>query len=260
MNLKIVSLGSGSSGNAILIIADEYGVLIDAGFTKKEILRRLELCSISPKEIKALLISHEHGDHVKGARIFADQLGIVTYASTLTANYLLTRNEISRNVVSFVSGSTFKINKYLIQTLQVSHDAIDPSGFIVSIENFRIGYAMDIGHLDKKTALKLKGCDILITEANYDEELLRESKRPISLKKRIQSNVGHLSNKQSIESFNALIAENTKYVLLGHISAECNCYEKISKMVEHKLIELNRKDIHVSLLKHNEPILIDIKI
>ena len=132
MDFNITVLGSGSSGNAVLLSRGDNGILIDAGFSRKEILSRLSESRISPDVIKAILITHEHTDHVKGARVLADYLDVPTYTTYDTAQYLMDKNRIGKKKVIFDAGSPFNIVDFDIQPFRISHDAIDPVGFIIS--------------------------------------------------------------------------------------------------------------------------------
>ncbi|HJO92337.1 MAG TPA: MBL fold metallo-hydrolase [Victivallales bacterium] len=254
MEINITVLGSGSSGNSVLITYGDFGFLIDAGFSRKELFARLDQCSISPEIIKAIIITHEHGDHVKGARVIADTLDIPTFATYFTSEYLFNRNKIGKKRNIFQSGSSFKLSDFLIKPFSISHDAIDPVGFVISIKNTSIGYAMDLGYLDTLSKCRLKGCNTLILETNHDVKLLSNSNRPFHLKRRILSNRGHLSNDVSINALEELITEETDKVLLGHISSECNNTELVRTMAEAKLSNIKRKDIDLSLMKQNKPL------
>jgi phosphoribosyl 1,2-cyclic phosphodiesterase len=254
MDINITVLGSGSSGNSVLINYGETGFLIDAGFSRKELFSRLDQCGISPDIIKAIIITHEHGDHVKGARVIADTLDIPTFATHFTSEYLLKTNKIGRKRNIFQAGSAFKLFDFLIKPFSISHDAIDPVGFLISAKNRNIGYAMDLGYLDTLSKCRLKGCDTLILETNHDVELLRDSERPFYLKRRILSKRGHLSNEVAINAFEELITEKTTNLLLGHISSECNDPELVHSMASAKLQKMNRNDINLALMKQNRPL------
>ncbi|MCP4181385.1 MAG: MBL fold metallo-hydrolase [bacterium] len=254
MDINITVLGSGSSGNSVLVTYGDFGFLIDAGFSRKELFTRLEQCSISPDIIKAIIITHEHGDHVKGARVIADTLDIPTFATHFTSEFLHKKNKIGKKRNIFQTGSAFKLADFLIKPFTVSHDAIDPVGFVISVKNKNIGYAMDLGYLDTLSKCRLKGCDTLILETNHDVKLLSDSSRPFYLKRRILSNRGHLSNETSINALEELITEKTSKLLLGHISSECNNPELVYSMASAKLADMNRKDIDLSLMKQNEPL------
>ena len=255
MDFNITVLGSGSSGNSVLISRGNNGVLIDAGFSRKEILSRLNTLGISADLIKAILITHEHTDHVKGARVLADYLDIPTYATYDTAQYLMDKNCIGKKKVIFDAGSPFNLIDFDIQPFRISHDAIDPVGFIITSNGIRIGFAMDLGHLDRLTKCRLKGCDAIVLECNHDIKLLQTSNRPLRLIRRIAGNFGHLSNDTTISSLHELLTNSTRFLFLGHISSECNRLDIVEEMAVSKLREINRSDIVLSIMKQDTPLI-----
>jgi len=254
MDFKITVLGSGSSGNSVLLSSGDNGILIDAGFSRKEILSRLSKSGISPDVIKAILITHEHTDHVRGVRVLADYLDIPTYTTYDTAQYLVDKNRIGKKKVVFDAGSPFKIIDFDVQPFRISHDAIDPVGFIVSISGVKVGFAMDLGHLDRLTKCRLKGCDAIVLESNHDVNLLKTSSRPLRLIRRIAGNFGHLSNDTAISSLSELITSSSRFLFLGHLSGECNRAEIVEEMALSKLTEINRPDIALSIMKQGSPL------
>ena len=253
MNFNITVLGSGSSGNAILLSTKNAGLLIDAGFSRKEILNRLKSLSISPEIIKGVLITHEHSDHVKGLRVFADHLGIPAYLTFDTAKYLENKKQLPKKKFIFDAGSPFQIADFAIHPFRVAHDAIDPVGFIISHKHINIGLALDLGHLDTLVKCRLKGCDALIIESNYDTELLKNSSRPLRLKRRIAGRLGHLSNDETLNSLHEILTDKTKALLLGHISSECNSHKLLEEKAISKLQQIKRTDVNLSILKQDIP-------
>lgn len=253
LDFNITVLGSGSSGNSVLFTVGDKGLLIDAGFSRKELLRRLDKVGVSPEVIKAILITHEHTDHVKGARVLANYLDVPTYVTYETGNYLSERNKIGDKKTIFESGTSFKFLDFLIQTFNISHDALDPVGFIISYKGINVGYALDTGHLNTLTKCRLRGCDAIILECNYDAELLRNSQRPIRLIRRVASKFGHLSNDEAVSSFDELLTNKTRHLFLGHISGECNKYDLVEDMARSKLDQLEKKDIQFSTMYQDTP-------
>lgn len=253
MDLNITVLGSGSEGNATLISLGDFGILIDNGFSKKELLRRITISGISPGIIKALIITHEHGDHINGARILADDFDITTYSNSLTAKEMKKKDCLGKKHCAFVTGSIFTVENFKIVPFRISHDAIESVGFIFESKGIKIGYAMDVGVLDTLTKTRLKGCDVIMLESNHDKKMLMDSNRPYYLKRRILSRVGHLDNNESIGAFDELITERTRKIMLGHISSDCNTHTKIEELATAKLFSLKRNDISVQLMKQKEP-------
>ena len=256
MDLNITVLGSGSSGNAVLISLGNYGILIDAGFSRKELLKRLSACGIDPNIIKALLITHEHSDHISGARVIADFLDIPMFAnhSTFQAMNAGKETKTGKKKIVFGTGDTFKLESFTIRSFKISHDAIEPVGFVINAKNINIGYAMDLGYLDNITKSRMKGCKVAILESNHDVGMLMNSTRPPYLKHRIKSRHGHLSNEQAMDALHELITQDTKIVMLGHLSNECNKYSIVNELASKKLSQLERTDVKLYLMEQEKPL------
>lgn len=253
-SVYISSLGSGSSGNSIYIRSGGDGLLVDAGFSLKETLSRLSAIGEAPENIKALLITHEHGDHSRGARVLADKLGIATYTTESTARFMAQKNLLGGKRVLFDSGSPFQINDFNVHPFSVPHDAVDPVGFVISIGEMRIGIAMDLGVVDRLSRCRMRGCDALMLESNYDLALLRNSSRPPRLIHRIVGRNGHLSNEAALEALSDLLTERTRHLLFGHVSSDCNDYDLVRRNAIARLQQMGRSDIAFALMRQDEPI------
>lgn len=256
MDLNITVLGSGSSGNSVLISLGNYGILIDAGFSKKELLNRLNNCGINPDIIKAMLITHEHNDHVSGARVIADFFDIPMFANRSTFQSMDAGNQkkTGKKRVIFGTGDTFKLESFTIRSFKLSHDSVEPVGFIINVKDIAIGYAMDLGYMDNITKSRMKGCDTIILESNHDIKMLMNSSRPPHIKHRIKSRHGHLSNEQAMDALDELITRNTKTVMLGHLSSECNKHSIVNDLASKKLEKLERTDINLYLMEQKKPL------
>ena len=249
----ITALGSGSSGNAFVLHSRYGNYLIDAGFSRKELCRRMDQCDIAPESIRAVLISHEHTDHVKGCRVFADEFDIPAYISCEVTGYLEKKNLLPKKVVEFISDSTFELPGVKVKPFKVPHDALDPVGFNFLISESRIAFATDLGCLEKHIVNELYNADILVLEANYDLKMLLESDRKNSLKHRIMGRSGHLDNKTCAESLISLLGPRTRSLLLAHISGECNDHKLLKNIIAQRLDEIDRNDVSWHLLMQDTP-------
>ena len=249
----ITPLGSGSSGNAFVLHCKYGNYLIDAGFSRKELCKRMELCDIAPESIRAVLISHEHTDHVKGCRVFADEFDIPAYISCAITGYLEKKNLLPKKVVEFMSGTPFDLPGVKVKPFKVPHDALDPVGFSFLISESRIAFATDLGCLEKHIVNELFNADILVLEANYALKMLMESDRQPSLKHRIMSRSGHLDNRTTADCLPILLGPRTRSLLLAHISGECNDHELLRSIIQQRLTELDRRDIDWRLLRQDDP-------
>ena len=252
-SVGITALGSGSSGNAFVLHCPGANYLVDAGFSRKELCARMNKCDIAPESIRAVLISHEHSDHVKGCRVFADEFDIPAYISSETAGYLYSRNQLPQKVVEFISGSSFELPGVSVMPFSVPHDALDPVGFNFTISECRIAFATDLGCMQKNIVKELYNADILVLEANYDLKMLLESDRKNSLKHRIMGRSGHLDNKTAAGALSELLGPRTRSLLLAHISGECNNRELLGSIIDSQLCALDRRDVVWRMLSQECP-------
>ncbi len=247
MEVGISILGSGSSGNSLVIHSEEGGIMFDAGFSRAEILSRLGKIGLNPRMLTALILSHEHGDHCKGARVFADSVGIQTFATASTVKILRQKELISENFVVFEPGSEFQVAGFTIRPFTVPHDAIETVGFVVSKGKLRIGLATDLGYMSTLCEQRLKGCSAIILESNHDVRMQMNSKRGQQLIRRILGKNGHLSNESAVEAFEKIVTKDTSNIFLVHLSKECNQYEIVEKTALEKLANMRRQDILVKI-------------
>ena len=254
MSLGITALGSGSGGNSFVVHSADGNILIDAGFSRKELIRRMVEVNVDPASIQAVLLSHEHDDHLKGCRIFCDQFKIPLCLSSNTLEHLIAedKNKLPKSIHPFITGSKFDLVGMNIWPFTVLHDAIDTVGFEISSGDKKIGFASDLGMINNLVKRHLRDCDILVLESNYDLDMLRRSDRQIHLKRRIAGINGHLNNTDAIESLSDLLTERTKLLMLVHASSECNDYELVRTLVREKLEKMQRNDIIVKVIEQNK--------
>ena len=249
----LTNLGSGSSGNATVIHTPDGAILVDAGFSGKELCARLEAVSVKPEEIRAILVSHEHTDHTKGVRIFADAYRIPCYATATVCRSLQSRNRIGSQRMVFTAGTPFPLCGITVEPFTVPHDATETVAFNFLFGKNKISVVTDLGHLAESVKQKLTGSDALLLESNHDLKMLAESDRPLRLKRRIMNRYGHLSNKETMEALGSILSENTRFLLFGHLSSECNDCRIVSAMAEERLDYLARCDIIHRVAKASQP-------
>jgi len=225
-NLAVCVLASGSKGNAIYISDGFTAILIDAGFSAIEIKRRLKSRGLNPKEINAILVTHEHSDHIQAVGVLSRQLMLPVYVNQKIKNISSLANTV-HEMRTFTSGSSFQINNLAVHPFTVSHDAADPVGFTIGQNGKRIGLATDLGTVTSTVRENLKHCHLLIVEANHDPDMLANGPYPWTLKKRIQSRSGHLSNKQSKNLLRELQHRRLQHVILAHLSETNNTPRKV---------------------------------
>jgi phosphoribosyl 1,2-cyclic phosphodiesterase len=215
--LRVCLLASGSKGNSLFIETGETKFLVDAGLSAREILHRLASIGVEGSELSAIFISHEHGDHIRGAGTLGRRLGIpvlIGYSAHVQSREVFKRN----NVIEFESGCSFLFRDVLIDPFPITHDSCDPVGFVVESREGRVGIATDLGIATRLVSEKLKGCRVLVLESNHDEGMLLNGPYPWHLKQRIKSRHGHLSNCESARLLEDLINPGLEGLFLAHLS------------------------------------------
>jgi phosphoribosyl 1,2-cyclic phosphodiesterase len=215
--VRVCLLASGSKGNSIYLETGKSRILIDAGLSASELLRRLGSVGIDGSELDAILISHEHTDHVRGAGTLARKLKkpiLVSHQTCKAGSSIFGKVE----VIEFESGSNFVFNDIRIDPFPITHDAADPVGFVIESDEGRFGIATDLGIATRLVKEKLKGCRVVVLESNHDEEMLLNGPYPWYLKQRIKSRHGHLSNRESAELLDEIIHPGLNAVFLAHLS------------------------------------------
>jgi phosphoribosyl 1,2-cyclic phosphodiesterase len=214
---RLASLGSGSKGNATLVQIGEQLILIDCGFSAKQIATRMARLDVAPGDITALLVTHEHSDHVRGVEVLAHRYNIPVYGShgTLKAmGYSLAARRID-------SHCNFTIGTLTVTPVAVPHDAREPTQFVLHAQGTRIGVLSDLGHVTPHVIHHYRDCDLLMMEANHDFQMLQSGRYPPHLKRRVGGQLGHLSNRQAVELL-AAVGHAGQRVIIGHVSEQNN--------------------------------------
>lgn len=222
--MRVAVLGSGSAGNASLVCAGNTKVLVDAGFSARDLVRRLEALGVLPRDIDGIVVTHDHGDHTKGMGVFARRHGTPIYMTAATRRACDGLLRGSERVVEYRCARPFLIGDLRVEPFLTVHDAADPVAVALVDEctGLRLGIATDLGRPTAQVRHALSGCDLLILEANHDEVLLYMSGYPVSVKRRIASSHGHLSNQAAARLACELLHPRLAGVVLAHLSNECN--------------------------------------
>jgi phosphoribosyl 1,2-cyclic phosphodiesterase len=280
--MRMTVLASGSRGNSTLVATSRTRILVDAGLSCREILKRMQIAGEDPRALDAILITHEHQDHVQGVAVLARKLGIPVYFTEMThrawvrwmhprkrmtyANWLRQRQGAASgtageasapgvtlpgvtiaasaeeqdtdlcdeaaaeerdpaalpSVSYFEAGKGFAVGDIDVEPFTIPHDAADPVGFVFEGEGVRIGFATDLGYMPANARQALRCCDVLLLESNHDTEMLRDGPYPWSVKQRVMSRVGHLSNEAAAEFLERNYDGQARYVILAHLSESNN--------------------------------------
>ena len=237
--IKYSVLASGSTGNSIYIGTTNVNLLIDAGLSAKRIAASLQQIGMSIDCIDGILVTHEHDDHVRGLGVLARRHNIPIYANSKTMeklpNSLGVIDEACKKIIT--TGEPINFADLLVESFPISHDAAEPVGYIFRLEDKKLVVVTDLGYVSQRIKEKLKGANVYIIEANHDVGMVRMSTYPWSVKQRILSDVGHLSNEASGEALIELITEATEEIYLAHLSKENNMQELARLAVKNILDE-----------------------
>lgn len=248
--MRFAVLGSGSGGNSTVVECDGRYLLVDAGLSAKQLILRLECLGLSPKNLAGILLTHEHGDHIRGLDVFLRNFRVPLVASIMTGRVVQESLRELAQWVAFESGQQFHWEGFDLTTFAISHDAVEPVGYVIGRGDCRVGVATDLGYADAKVIQALQGVEGLVLEANYDWQMLEaDLKRPFSTKQRISSRHGHLSNEQAAELVAELVPAGLKRVVLGHLSSDCNCPLKAVEVVRERT---GRGNLEICAASQNE--------
>jgi phosphoribosyl 1,2-cyclic phosphodiesterase len=244
MGVTISTLASGSRGNCAIVASSTTRILVDAGISCRETFKRMKAVGEDPHSLSAILITHEHSDHVYGLATLAKRMRIPIYMTggTHQAWARAVRNQTGEKpqlekLERFESGHSFQVGDIAVKPFTIPHDAADPVGFTFRAEGIKVGIATDLGYLPVSVRDHLRGSDVLVMESNHDLEMLRVGPYPWSVKQRVMSRVGHLSNLALAEFFSNEYDNHATFVVLAHLSEQNNHPEIARREAERALGE-----------------------
>lgn len=231
MALFITSLNTGSNGNCFYIGNNDEAILIDAGLTCKETEIRMQRLGLDLNKVKAIFISHEHSDHIKGLPVISKKYQLPVY---ITQNTLISgRQQLMPHLIkTFNINEPVRIGNLNIFAFPKNHDAIEPHSFVVSCNQIHVGIFTDIGRHCEHLIRHFKLCNAAFLEANYDDEMLERGRYPYFLKNRIRGGRGHLSNQQALDLFRTHRPAHMSHLLLSHLSKDNNCPDLVRRLFE----------------------------
>jgi phosphoribosyl 1,2-cyclic phosphodiesterase len=229
MSLFITSLNSGSNGNCYYVGNETDAILVDAGISCREIEKRMKRLGLHIQKVKAVFISHEHSDHIRGLEVLSKKFRLPVYITDPTLNS--TGFSIQKDLVrTFTAHERVLIGNITVTAFPKFHDATDPYSFVVSCKDINVGVFTDIGQPCSEVIKYFKSCHAAFLEANYDDEMLANGKYPYYLKKRISGERGHLSNKQALDLFNSHRPAFMTHLVLSHLSKNNNCPKLVGEL------------------------------
>ncbi|MFO1487712.1 MAG: MBL fold metallo-hydrolase [Verrucomicrobiota bacterium] len=275
MAVKFTILGSGSGGNCAYVETAEARILIDAGFSVRQIRQRLAGLGKAPENLTGILVTHEHSDHITGLLGLADKFHIPVYCNRGTQDGTiwafkakldskskpalegLSGTEHLRSKIDwrlFNTGASFEIGDVGIETFSIPHDAQDPVGYLLRTSHGNIGFLTDLGHATKLVLERVRPSHALVLESNHDIKLLQDCpRRPWALKQRILGRHGHLSNEAAADAAQEIMSSELRHLYLGHLSRECNKPELARQVMNARLQKLGATHVQVQVASQDVP-------
>jgi phosphoribosyl 1,2-cyclic phosphodiesterase len=271
VSVQFTILGSGSAGNCAYLETAEARVLVDAGFSPRQIRLRLAEIGRTPEHLTAILITHEHSDHISGLLGLADKLQIPVYCNrdTQDATIWALKSRLAKKKAGdelasadylkakidwrlFQTGDRFEVNDLLVETFSIPHDASDPVGYLLHTARGKIGFATDLGHTTKLVLERIRAANVLVLESNHDVKMLQECpRRSWSLKQRILGRHGHLSNVAAAETAAHIMSAGLRQLYLAHLSDECNKPELAENIMAEQLHHIGATHVQLAIaLQH----------
>ena len=272
MSVKFTILGSGSAGNCAYVETAEARILVDAGFSPRQIRLRLAGIGRAPENLSAILITHEHADHIAGVLGLADKFHIPVFCNRGTQDGSLwafkekwgrktslalengggLKSKIEWRL--FETGASLEIGDVSIETFSIPHDAQDPVGYILRTAGGNIGFATDLGHVTKLVLERIRAANVLVLESNHDVKMLQDCpRRSWALKQRILGRHGHLSNATAAETAAQIMSADLKHLYLAHLSRECNKPELAQHVMAEQLHHIGATHVRLQLAAQDVP-------
>lgn len=251
-SFTLTVLGSGSSGNCSLLSCGDTHVLIDAGFSGKEIQARMKRAGFEPKQLTAILVTHEHYDHIQSAHTLSRRFDAPilctagTFETAIEGKKFMEWQEVT-------PGRSVNVGPMCIHPITLPHDAADPIGFRVECEGRILGHLTDFGYASGLIMESLKGCDLLMIEANHDLDMLKDGPYPWPLKQRIASRLGHLSNEDFLKMLPEILHDDVRHMVIGHMSKTNNDPRALTLQIKRALRRLGLSKIPFTLAEQDDP-------
>lgn len=244
-------LASGSKGNCIYLGTKNTKILIDAGISAKAVQSRLAEINVDLADIDAIIITHEHTDHIQGLKTLAYKYGIPVLANQETAKGIVEAFRECPKFKIFCTGETFEFGDLEIHPFSIQHDTLDPVAFTVRTSSLKLGFCTDLGFVTSLVQTQLQECDYLYVEANHQPSMVHASARPMIYKQRVLSRSGHLSNEACGNLLCHVFHPKLKHVHLAHLSSECNSPET-AKQVVTQLLAAKNMQVDISIAPQNQ--------
>jgi phosphoribosyl 1,2-cyclic phosphodiesterase len=250
--VRICALASGSSGNSTFVATERTRLLVDAGLSYRETCKRLVSIGEDPRKLDAVLITHEHSDHVAGLPRLAKELKIPVFMTRLTAPSIEWPAGFEPRIEVFQSGATLAIGDIEVDSFTIPHDAIDPVGFCVRAQGIKFGIATDLGYVTDSIRFHLRRADLLLLESNHDLDMLKVGPYPWAVKQRVMSRVGHLSNDSACDFIARDFESCAAALILGHLSAHNN-HPEIARISARQALDRRGLETRLVIAQQKAP-------
>lgn len=257
MPYRFCPLASGSKGNCLYLETPQSKILIDCGISTRALKAHLEELNVELEQLDAVLITHEHHDHISGLKVLCKKLDLPVLCNLETAKGIVSSLSFRPRFKIFTTGEDFVFQDMHFHPFSVQHDTADPVAFTIKTAEHKIGICTDLGFVSSLIVSHLSACDVLYIEANHDPELVGLSKRPLLYKQRVLGQMGHLSNQACAELLQKIAHKNLKRIYLAHLSEECNREElalktiqdALSQEFEHIPVEISPQKTRATILE-----------
>jgi phosphoribosyl 1,2-cyclic phosphodiesterase len=252
--VRLTILGSGSSGNCAYLETDETRILIDAGFSLRQIRQRLATIGRAPENLTGILVTHEHSDHIQGLVQLSTKLHIPVYCNRATQEALEHQLGVKIECRLFRTRDSFEVGDVTVETFDIPHDAQDPVGYLLRTTAGNFGFLTDLGHTTRQVLDRVRSANVLVLEANHDVKMLQDCPhRPWSLKQRILGRHGHLSNEAAAAAAEQIMCAELRHLYLGHLSRECNRPDLAMRVVAERLQKLGATHVRLEVTAQHLP-------
>jgi len=248
--VKVCVLASGSSGNCTLIASNRTRILLDVGLSRREVCSRLSAIGEQPEKLDAILVTHEHTDHVSGLAVLARKLRIPIFMTHLTAP-TIPFEDYMPILETFQAGSRFSIGDLEIDSFTIPHDALDPVGYCIRSQGIKIGVVTDLGYIPDSIPFHLRGTHLLVLESNHDLEMLKVGPYPWSVKQRVMGRKGHLSNEVASDFIRRDLDPSTVALVLAHLS-EHNNHPELVRLVGTQALKTRGLSTRLVVAEHRK--------
>ncbi len=254
MSVHLTILGSGSAGNCAYLETAETRLLIDAGFSPKQIRTRLASIGHVPENLSGILITHEHIDHIAGLVGIAQKLSIPIYCNRDTKDAIEFTLKTQFECHLFRTGDSFELGDISVDTFSIPHDAADPVGFLLRTPRGNVGFLTDLGHATKLVLERVRTAHVLVLESNHDVKMLQDCpRRPWSLKQRILGRHGHLSNEAAADAATEIMSAELRQLYLAHLSRECNKPDLAHRVMTDRLQKIGATHVRLETAAQATP-------